>query len=247
MMHLAAQYLAAAGISFLPKKEDDSHTNLGFDTKNGRLITRPLDKPGHVLALNYQAFSLEWLDREGVLEEFPLDGKTHANVLGWLQNSSKMVSEEDAYRYEFHYQLPYTITDSFKFQLEDKAVLFQLLELRILAQNSIQSFLEVLGLESEVRIWPHHFDTGAFALLNESDGMALGLGLAIPDTLCEVHYFYMSAYRGHEAISPEGLKPLRLGKWVSRDFKGAILPADSLELAAVEEFFKEAYFSLSSL
>jgi hypothetical protein len=30
MTYLAAQYLAAAGISFLGLKKDDSHTNLGF-------------------------------------------------------------------------------------------------------------------------------------------------------------------------------------------------------------------------
>ena len=29
-MHLTAQYLAAAGISFVAKKDDDSHTNVGF-------------------------------------------------------------------------------------------------------------------------------------------------------------------------------------------------------------------------
>jgi hypothetical protein len=31
-LHIAAQYLAAANMSFLEKKADDSHTNLGFNT-----------------------------------------------------------------------------------------------------------------------------------------------------------------------------------------------------------------------
>ena len=39
-IHLAAQYLAAAGISFLEKRDDDSHTNLGFNIEKGTLDDR---------------------------------------------------------------------------------------------------------------------------------------------------------------------------------------------------------------
>lgn len=41
-MHLAAQYLAAAGISFVAKEDDDSHTNLGFSAETGSMTTHPL-------------------------------------------------------------------------------------------------------------------------------------------------------------------------------------------------------------
>ena len=40
--HLAAQYLAAAGISFLNKKPEDSPTNLGFITDSGEVETHVL-------------------------------------------------------------------------------------------------------------------------------------------------------------------------------------------------------------
>lgn len=59
MMHLAAQYLAAAGISFVEKKADYSHTNLGWSIDKQRLETHPLSEKGDVLALNYNTFSLE--------------------------------------------------------------------------------------------------------------------------------------------------------------------------------------------
>ena len=41
-MHIAAQYLAAAGISILEKQPDDSHTNVGFSVEDRTLFTRPL-------------------------------------------------------------------------------------------------------------------------------------------------------------------------------------------------------------
>ncbi len=59
-MHLAAQYLAAAGISFVPEENDDSHTNLGFSTQKECLYTRPLNSSGAELLLNYNFFTLEW-------------------------------------------------------------------------------------------------------------------------------------------------------------------------------------------
>ena len=51
MLYLAAQYLAAAGISFLEKKEDDSHTNLAFNSNNAQLSSRVLSSKGDVYLL----------------------------------------------------------------------------------------------------------------------------------------------------------------------------------------------------
>ena len=38
-LHLAAQYLAAGGISFIEKKSDDSHTNLAWNKTENRMTT----------------------------------------------------------------------------------------------------------------------------------------------------------------------------------------------------------------
>ena len=63
--YLAAQYLAAAGISFVKKEADDSHTNLGFDTDGGFLATHSLSEDGDKLVLNYKNFNLEWKSNKG--------------------------------------------------------------------------------------------------------------------------------------------------------------------------------------
>ena len=47
--HWAAQYLATAAKSFIPAKEDDSHTNLGYDHENALLYTHPMSEEEQVL------------------------------------------------------------------------------------------------------------------------------------------------------------------------------------------------------
>ncbi len=239
-MHLAAQYLAAAGISFLEKKSDDSHTNLGFSTEKGTLYTRPLNSSGGLLSLNYRLFALEWTSHN-TTKTLQLNGTSHAKVLQWIK---RMVKDSDLnlpYTYALHYELPYTITDSYIYTLKDINRLSQLITYRTLSKLAIQEFLQNNQLSSEIRIWPHHFDTGAFASLEDESGIAIGLGLAIPDTMCNDYYFYISGYQGHDGLNTSDFKPLTIGKWYNEGFKGAVLPISGVDKATVITFFEEAF------
>jgi hypothetical protein len=82
-LHLASQYLAAAGISFLPKEDDDSHTNIGFNTDGGYLETHSLSDNYDKLILNYKNFSLEWKSNTES-KSFRLDGATHKEAVDWI-------------------------------------------------------------------------------------------------------------------------------------------------------------------
>ena len=236
MMHLAAQYLAAAGISFLDKKDDDSHTNLGFSIAKSCMETHPLSENGDVLSLDYKNFSLNW-NSESVTNSFPLDGATHSDALNWLKETSKTFLYK-SYVYEFHYDLPYEITDDFKYELVDANRLAELLQLRILAQSVLEETLNDGNLESPIRTWPHHFDSGAYTSLNEN--IAIGFGLATPDTVCAEHYFYISGYKGHDALNAEDFSALSNGEWKNNGFKGAVLPAVRIDTSKAVLFFKEA-------
>lgn len=238
MMHLAAQYLAAAGISFVEKKADDSHTNLGFSLENGSMYSRPLNEAGDTLSLNYNNFELQW-NTQGSSTSFGLDGSTHKEVVRWVEEMAAEANIASPYVYAFHYDMPYTITDDFTFKLLDIDRLKDLMHLRILAQLVLMSFLEQQGLTSEIRTWPHHFDTGAYAPLKDETGRAVGLGLSIPDTMVNDHYFYISGYTGHDAVGTYGFPPLTNGKWYTDGFKGAILPATGVDKTAAAVFFQE--------
>lgn len=237
-LHLAAQYLAAAGISFLDKKEDDSHTNLGFSVDKGRLETWPLNTSGVMLCLNYSDFALEWGPNSEL--KMSLNGKGHDEIVAWVSTSAKELGFQQPYRYDLHYTLPYPLESNFKFQLSSHNQITELLRLRKLAQEAIASFLGQEKLVSDIRIWPHHFDTGAFSALNDGSGKSVGLGMAIPDTLVNDLYFYISGYRGHSGLNTWAFNKLTNGKWINDGFKGAVLEASKANEETVVQFLQEA-------
>ena len=237
-LHLAAQYLATAGISFLDKKEDDSHTNLGFSVDKACLETWPLTSSGLKLSLNYGDLSLEWTHEAN--KKLLLDGKTHQEVIDWISGTAAELGLGKLYRYDLHYKLPYTMDADFKFSFSDTDQVNKLIQLRTLAQQALTSFLEMENLTSDIRIWPHHFDTGAYTALNDGSGKSIGLGMAIPDTLVDDLYFYISGYRGHNALNTWAFKSLPKGKWINDGFKGAVLPATNASQDTVVQFFQEA-------
>lgn len=239
-MYLLVQYLAAAGISFLQKKDDDSHTNLGFSIEDGSLYTRPLNKNGDTLSVSYRKFELYW-NSKNLSVPLYLDGISHSEVLEWIKRMASKADLKSPYTYSFHYEFPYELDESYIFRLLDTHSLKELLTLRISAQLILEKFLIDHNLTSEIRIWPHHFDTGAYAYYNDSNGRAVGLGLAVPDSVCEDHYFYISGYQGHDGISTSAFKPLSLGTWGVNGFNGAVLPASGIEIRQGTSFFAEAF------
>ncbi|MCL6268252.1 hypothetical protein [Flagellimonas myxillae] len=236
-LHLAAQYLATAGISFLDKKEDDSHTNLGFSVASKRLETWPLNEAGTQLCLNYLEFSLEW---SGTEERLSLEGKDHETIVDWVSKTASKVGLSKPYQFNLHYKLPYSLGGNATFGSPDSDSIQQLIQIRTVAKQALSNFLEMENLSSDIRVWPHHFDTGAFAALNDGSGKSIGLGLAIPDSLVDDLYFYISGYRGPNNLNTWAFKSLTQGKWVNNNFKGAILPASGITKEVATQFFKEA-------
>lgn len=245
-VHLAAQYLAAAGISFLEKEQDDSHTNLAFDVEEGSLYSRPLNEQEDQLVFDYERFSLEW--KSGIkAASFSLDGAQHSVIVAWIRNMASQSGINKIYRYEFHYDLSYSIDEEYTFKLNDAKALKEMKALRALAHLSIEEFLKRQGLEAEIRIWPHHFDTGAYFVWDEARKLAIGLGLAIPDALCDEFYFYISGYSNNTGIDPKNFDPLNIGEWISDGFKGAILPRSKAKENSIHDFFSTAFTVLSAL
>ena len=240
IIHLAAQYLATASKSFLEPIADDSHTNLGFSIVDGAIYSRVLDGKKGYLCLSYKTFSLKWFTPSGS-EVLSLHGKSHGEIVQWLHEMTTKTIENGKYTYDLHYDLPYeSITDDFVFELKNTSQLEELIHYRILIQLVLENFLEMEQLQSEIRIWPHHFDTGAFSTLEDIPGVAIGLGLAIPDSICDHPYFYMSAYQGHESIAITDYPALTLGAWGHNGFVGAILDAKGCTREDGIKFFREA-------
>ena len=116
MMYLLAQYLAAAGISFLEKEQDERQTKLGFSIEKSSMYSRPLSDKGDTLSVNYRKFALEWNSNDSS-DTLRLDGTTHAEVLRWIVEMSLKAEINQRYNYSFHYESPYAIKDNFMFKV----------------------------------------------------------------------------------------------------------------------------------
>ncbi|MEO0900504.1 MAG: hypothetical protein AAFY00_00290 [Bacteroidota bacterium] len=237
-LHLAAQYLATTGISFLEKRNDDSHTNLAFSNTEKRLETWPLDDNGSKLCLHYPSFSLQWVSNE--TQSLPLDGKSHHDVITWLKEVSTSLDSSKAYEYKLHYELPYSLSNNETFKLNNFQKIEELIQLRTLSNTVLSKVLTKNNLTSDIRIWPHHFDTGAFSSLGEDSETAVGMGLTVPDTLVDDYYFYISGYLGHTGLDTSTFAALTKGQWLNDGFKGAVLPISGSTEEDVLAFFNEA-------
>lgn len=238
-IHLVAQYLAAAAISFTEPQDDDSHTNLGFETTTARLETHPLNESGSKLAFDYFDFALIW---QGGTTQFKLNlaDQKHQDVVSWLIQTAKTLSFEAPYKYKFHYDLPYSYQEDSVIKKPADDQLRKLVDRRKLAQRSCEQFAELLYRPVAIRIWPHHFDTGGYATHSLDQSFGVGWGMAIADSVTPNMYFYIGYYKNGEPFLPENLPELSLGRWSRKGFTGAIMPIEQY-LPAAFAFFAEVH------
>ncbi|MRI01296.1 hypothetical protein GH721_12210 [Kriegella sp. EG-1] len=248
IIHLAAQYLAAAGISFLDKKDDDSHTNLGFDTKNGFLETWSLNEKGSKLALDYQRFSLHWINKHTIETTLNLDGKTHKEIVKWITNITNHLSPNKSYKYNLHYKLPYEeIKNDFIFSQPKLDELNKMLSYRIIAQQVMEDVVDKWKMRTNIRIWPHHFDTGGYEHINADKNTSVGFGMAIPDNLINDYYLYTAGYKANNGIDTSNFEPLVIGNWMNEGFNGAVLNMKDVDETKAKNFFNESIEKYSVL
>lgn len=102
---------------------------------------------------------------------------------------------------------------------------------------------EVVGLESDIRIWPHHFDTGTYYSLK--DQRAIGAGWAIEDSLCDNPYLYIYGWSGDTSLNYEQVPGLGVGRWlITEGWQGAIVESEELsgrdnQTEALQSFMEE--------
>lgn len=236
--HMAAQYLAAAGKSFIDVKSDDSHTNLGWSTKEHALNTWPLSKHEDVLSLSYDSFSLIWTDQFGYKNEFLLDDRNHKQIIEWLSTHAQNKLGKP-YHYNLHYELPYPFpTDDYEYHFSSIKEANDISTLLDIGQKSLEQILIQQNLSSSIRVWPHHFDLGCFA--NSDDTKSVGFGLAIPDSAINDFYYYVSGYHGENSIETKNFKPLQLGVWQIGSWKAATLKASEINKETIIQFLSES-------
>jgi hypothetical protein len=245
-LHQLVQTIAKANRTFVSPKEDDSHTNLFFDPVSCRIYGQWMDvgKEKVILTLNLVTSQFEWLnDTWNVLQSFLIEGKTQTQIeIEINEKLSELGLNTPSFLKEMHYQIPeYSFADqvwnTFSMERVKKWVRF-----RSLANQASGLVAGTLQTSSEIRIWPHHFDTGIYAAPNPNTG--IGFGLAMQDSMVGAPYFYCSGYNlnGNNMVYSE-MPDLTFGHWVvGGTWNGAVLSLLDLsdnEILKIRGFIEE--------
>ena len=230
-LHLVCQVIAKANRTFVPRRDDDSHTNLAFDAVGDRILGRWISAPAgpRMLAFHLGDQAYQWLGAKGeVLLAVPASGKRSAEAEMALVPAFREAGLAGA---GFTEPLHYQVTD-YPFAADPFAV-FNAADLdawrhyRTVGQIACGSVLSHVGASGEPRIWPHHFDTGVYAEL--PSGLGLGFGWAMEDAMAGEPYLYASGYRNGKMLAVNDFAPLTHGRWVGTEhWKGALLPLSAL-------------------
>ena len=231
-LHHLCQVLAKAGRTFVPKQEDDSHTNLYYDSVANRIITHWISsaKVPVVLALTLNSLHFEWQNSANeVLQSFPSIGKTRHEVeIAINKQLEQLGLESDDFLDDLHFEIPKYLFANDRIKDIPKADMLVWKKYRKLANTNCLAVLGHLQVAGEIRIWPHHFDTGIYVEVEHRIG--IGFGLAMQDNMAGVPYFYMSGYMLNEGtLKYENLPKFDKGRWeIGEHWNGAILPINEI-------------------
>jgi hypothetical protein len=224
-LHFAAQVVSGVGRTLLPAQQDDSHTSLVWQQRQGALVSQPVNgnKPFRA-ALHLERFRLMVLDLdENVLFESALAGKTVDQAYSWLSGAitSQLGQEFPGFK-PLHYEMPeHPLAGAGAFSFEPAAPFAEL----SLWYGNAESVLEELRRKhgsTAVRCWPHHFDIAT--LIKLGDEKSIGVGLSPGDRSYDEPYWYVGPWPHPTAEHWPSLDGG--GRWHTDGFLAAVLPAD---------------------
>ncbi len=236
-LHQLIQVIAKVNKSLVPKQADDSHTNLYFEPIEKRIYGRWFEHNGdrHIFALQLTDFSFLLLaeDKE-IVKSFSIEGKTTSKIEKEITNGFEALglSTKDLME-KLHFDIPsYPFADGI-WEKPGSEELNTWATYRAFANEACALFLGIAQSEGEIRIWPHHFDTGVYCKVKK--GLGIGFGLAMEDDMAKDAYFYMAAYPDGYSIQYNDLPASSTWSWeVSENWKGAVLPLKQFEGKADE-------------
>lgn len=237
-LHWLCQTIAKANRTYVTSKPDDSHTNLFYDDLDNRIVGRWIDNDrGQImLTLNLATLHFEWLNSaKEVVQSVTTVSKTASDIENELAGQlSDIFLNPQGFTDELHFKIPDYPFAGEPIKAIDEADILEWQTYRKLANVLCGLVLGYLALEGEIRIWPHHFDTGIYVEVGQKLG--IGFGLAMEDSMAGAPYLYLSGYPIHGTLDYTDLPELANGRWeVGENWQGAILPLNELSSAIFEE------------
>ncbi|UTW61580.1 hypothetical protein KFE98_16405 [bacterium SCSIO 12741] len=229
--HYLAQLLARINRTLIPSKADDSHTNLAFDSIGERLTGRWVESSVAAIlpTLKLRSLEFQWVnDRNQVVQSLALEGETDSSALEKMAKGlAQLGLSTEGFMDPMHYEIPDYSLSHKPFSLPQASELDLWVEYRQLANEASTSVLNHWQKNGEVRIWPHHFDTGIY--LEPNGTLGIGFGWAMEDEMVGEPYFYLAGYGLKGPIDYENISKPGLGRWnITENWKGAVLPFSEL-------------------
>lgn len=249
ILHRASQLISLTGVNLLKHLPDDSNTTMVWNEQANLLHGRTfeLGNKEYCLGIELFPFELKLLNSElETIQSIKLD-EIDQNALynsweNWLKNlgfKGKLVKE-------VHYDLPQTpVYQAMRFEGIESKFAKDWVTLRSLANNVMQNVNTYSNIESEINIWPHHFDTGVYYPITTSNGetiQSIGVGLAIADAMIGEPYFYIFGWTKEGTINYKNAPELEDGQWLTEGWQGAVMKASNISSEKqVSDFLKQAF------
>jgi hypothetical protein len=243
-LHHAAQLATALGISYLPKKPDDSHTNLEWIDALSALVSNPVSATNTIrVGVSASPFALIVLVNDGPRANLSLDGRTIQEAADWVrQHLATYGLDATKYTLAKHYTIPTHAVDSgARFDASNADAFDQLSAWYGDASIILEEFVARMPHAATVRCWPHHFDIAT--LIQFAEGKTVSLGMEPGDVYYDQPYYYASTYPRPRADLAR--PPLAgSGRWHTHEWIGAVLPASAVgndqQRAQIEAFIDSA-------
>ena len=236
-LHHAAQFGAAAGISFLQPLPDDSHTNLEWVPALGGLFSRviPATTAFRVGVRPVKLALLIVTGENRPLAEYDLHGRTITEARDWIRSQIKLLGA-DASRYTLtrHYEIPrHDVAIGESFDASDRSRFEELAKWFANGAAMLGSLTRSKLGTSEVRCWPRYFDLGT--LITVAPGRTIGVGMEPGDSYYDEPYFYVNMNPQPPASRTHSRPLWGNGAWHTREWVGAVLCGSRLGAASSQE------------
>jgi len=250
-IHQLAQFISLTGINMVKSRSDDSHTNIGWNPLTTELYGHSFKsgKSHFRVVFDVGAYKYKIItDKETPLYEFEMANKSLAELADWWKKVMEEIKPGAKIVEKLHYELPdYRIHTATIIIKPEREIIDQWAMLRTHASLVLGDLKLLLDVDDDIRIWPHHFDTGlyvSFSGVDSNETKAIGLGLAIADTMVGEPYFYIYGWAKDEEINYNDRPKLSNGRWITGNWNGAVLPygeivSDRGQHGMVSRFFAD--------
>ncbi len=258
--HQAVQLIAMVGRHLIEQQDDDSNTNMQYYPEQKMMVSNELEN-GLRVAVDLESLYLKILDKDfQIKKQFAFEGKSKKMAIEKLRNTLWDLNVDVSnFKDELHYEIPKLDLDKAGvFSINDEDDFIENAKYRNNAELVLNEITKAFKIKEQVKVWPHHFDTGSFIPVSFNKkgklSQSIGLGFAIPDSMVSEPYYYLSFWSEKPIKKLENPEALVVGQWMTPNWNGAVLKLSDImkvksakvQQQIVKDFYDSGFKILSA-